>query len=239
MILIIAFIASLIPSLALFFWLRSRKGQQEGYTEGCGRSLIAGLLSVFPVILVSAALHILGRLLHIGGGEGLLYQAYYKFIVLALAEEVVKFLTFRKVLRKYRYSWLMATVFMVIVGLGFEISEAIPYAIGASVPVMIVRGVTAMHAGFALITGYFYGRSLYTGNKASAVFGFSLAWLLHGTYDYMLSDEFFELSDVFGFIALLIALLCAVLLVVIVVFVRKALRSEKYTKILSKAPDEA
>ena len=45
----------------------------------------------------------------------------YTFIVLALAEEIVKFLTFRKVLKDsdYPFSWLDLTITMVVVSIGF------------------------------------------------------------------------------------------------------------------------
>lgn len=70
---------------------------------------------------MSLVLNILGRIAFIKMDKGILYQAYYTFFVLAFAEELVKFLTFKKLLKKndYAYSWFNLTIFMVIVGLGF------------------------------------------------------------------------------------------------------------------------
>ena len=91
--------------------------------------------------------------------------------MLALAEEVMKFLAMKRVIKDRPSSWLEVTVFMTLSGLGFEVIEAIPYAIGSGAAPMLVRGVTMMHAAFGFVTGYFYGKGLQTGNKVTAMTG--------------------------------------------------------------------
>ena len=76
-----------------------------------------------------------------------LYQALCSFIALAFMEEMAKYLAFRQVLKKtdLPVSWLDAVVLMSIVGLSFGFIESILYAIGASIPVVLVRGITVPH----------------------------------------------------------------------------------------------
>lgn len=76
---------------------------------------------------------------------------------------------------------------MVLVGLGFEVVEAIPYAVGAGPVIMFVRGVTMMHAAFGFVMGYFYGKSLNTGKKVYAIIGFVLVWFMHGLISMLLA----------------------------------------------------
>ncbi len=91
---------------------------------------------------------------------------------------------------------------------------------------MLVRGITMMHVGFGFITGYFYGKSRYLGNKAIGVVGFVLAWLLHGLYDFTLAEEVLALSDWIAVIPVTLAAVCVVLLFLIIRFVKKAKNRE-------------
>ena len=143
---------------------------------------------------------------------------------------MIKFCTMRKIVRSREASWLETTIIMALVGLGFEISEGIVYAIGADFPTMMVRGITIMHAAFGYVMGYFYGKALYTGRKGFAVLGFVLAWLMHGAYDFGLSDQLMAISDNFAFISLSLAAFSIVLLILFIRFVRKARRQTKYIK---------
>ena len=77
----------------------------------------------------------------------------------------MKFLAMKRVIKDRPSSWLEVTVFMTLSGLGFEVIEAIPYAISSGAAPMLVRGVTMMHAAFGFVTGYFYGKGLHTGKK--------------------------------------------------------------------------
>ena len=168
---IAAFVVSAIPSVAFYFWLKSLKAEEE-YKENCKNALKRGMLTVFPVILLSLSFTIIGRLLKIADINQYLYDAYYKMIVLAFAEELAKFLTLKKFLKDKQFSWLDIIVYMVIIGIGFEIAESALYAIGTDVISMAVRGLTIMHGAFAYVMGRLYGKSLKTGKKIYAVLGF-------------------------------------------------------------------
>ncbi len=121
-------------------------------------------------------------------------------------------------------------VLMTIVGAGFGFIESITYAIGASIPVVLVRGICVPHAGYGFVTGYFYGKGMKTGKPAVKWTGFLLSWLMHGMYDFSLSEEFIALNDNLMAVALLLALLEIVLVIRMIVFVKKKRKIEMYTE---------
>lgn len=230
--LILAIVVSFIPALALYRWLKNRVKDDEAYKELCKSALKRGILSVLPILLVSAVFQIIIRLTGVQEANPLLYSALYTFIVLAFAEELVKYRTFRRTLKKtdYAVSWLDAAVLMTIVGIGFDLIESIIYAIGASVPVVLIRGVCIPHAGYGFLVGYFYGKGVKNGNAVTKWIGFVIAWLLHGLYDFSLSNEFIALNENLMFVALVLAVFDIVLVIMLVRFVKKAKKQEIYTE---------
>ncbi len=187
---------------------------------------------MFPVLLLSAVLQIIIRLTGVKDTNLLLYEALHNFLVLALSEETVKYLMFRRTLKKtdYRVSWLDVTALMTIVGIGFDLLESLVYAVGASVPVILVRGICVPHAGYGFLVGYCYGKGVKNGNPAAKWIGFTLAWLIHGLYDFSLSDAFAAVNDNLVIIPLVLAILDIVLVFVLVRFARKAKTQEIYTE---------
>ena len=231
LILILAFIVSMIPTVLLFLWIRGQKNIAENYNNNCTKAFVRGLLSVLPVIPTSLVLNIAVNLTGFKESNPVLYQALYTFLVLAFSEELMKFLMMKGVIKGGKHSWYEIAAFMTLVGLGFELIEAIPYAIGADPMTMFVRGLTVMHGGYGFITGYFYGKSVYTGNKAYGIFGFCLSWILHGLYDFGLSEELLAVDDDLAFIAITLAAISLVFLVLLVRFFKKRRTDEKYLSI--------
>ena len=58
LILILAFIVSMIPTVLLFLWIRGQKNIAENYDRNCTKAFVRGLLSVLPVIPTSLVLNI-------------------------------------------------------------------------------------------------------------------------------------------------------------------------------------
>jgi RsiW-degrading membrane proteinase PrsW (M82 family) len=145
-------------------------------------------------------------------------------------EETAKYWVFRRILKKtkYAYSWLDTAVLMTIVGLGFGMLESVVYAIGASVPVVLIRGICVPHAGYGFLTGYFYGKGSKTGKPAVKWIGFLLSWLMHGLYDFSLRQEFIGINDNLMIVALLLAVMDIVLVLLLVGFARKAKKQPLY-----------
>ena len=230
--LILAIIVSFVPAVLLYRWLKNRIKDDAAFRELCGSALKKGILSVFPILLCSLVFQLIIRLIGVKESNPLLYEALYTFIVLALAEELVKYLAFRRTLQQteYRVSWVDVTALMAIVGIGFDLIESVVYAIGASVPVVLIRGICIPHAGYGFIVGYFYGKSVKNGKPAVKWIGFLLAWLLHGLYDFSLSEPFIAINDNLAIVAILLALLDIVLVLLLVRFVKKAKKQAAYTE---------
>ena len=234
---LLACVVSFVPSVALFLWLRNRLKDEEGYRKLCNQTLVRGVLSVLPVLLLSGVSYFIVRLTRVHQTNPLLYEAVYTFIVLALMEEIAKFLAFRHVLKKtdYAYSWLDAAVLMTIIGLGFGMLESGVYAIGANVPVVLVRGICVPHAGYGFVTGYFYGKGSRNGKPAVKWAGFLLSWLMHGLYDFSLSEEFIQLNDNLVAVALLLAVMDIVLVLLLIRFAKRVRTQALYNEPLPEA----
>lgn len=231
--LILGLLAGLAPSLALYFWLRGNVSREPAYPKTCGKALSAGLLSTIPIVAMSGALYLLLRLSGLQTARPLLYQSVYTFIVLAFSEELMKYLSYRRFLKKteHPYSWLDLTVLMTIVGIGFGMLESLLYLVGSNPIVMLIRGIVIPHGGYGAIVGWFYGRSVKTGRRGDRVLGFVIAWLIHGLYDFSLSEEFAARNESLAVaIALILTVLNLVLIVALIVFVVKARKNEKYTE---------
>lgn len=229
---IVIFLISIVPSILLFILLRKRNPENELYKKSCNSSLIRGFVAVLPIVVLSALLFLLNVLLKMSvmmNVNILVYKAIYNFIVLALAEELVKYFAFRLLLKKklYAYTWADVVAFMVTIGTAFGLIEAVTYAIGASPMEIIVRGVTMGHVGYGFIMGWFYGKKLYTGKKGWGVIAFLLPWLMHGIYDFSLTPELMELNDNLMFIAFTMALIDIVLLILMIRFFVRARKHKK------------
>ena len=238
---ILALVVSLLPLTLLYLWLSKLKKEDEGYRTLCRQALLRGFRCVLPVVLLSGVSSILLGLTGLKTGNPLLYQALYTFIVLALMEEIAKVQAFRHVVKKteYPYSWLDCAVLLSIVSIGFSLIESVIYAIGASIPVILVRGICLPHAGYGFLEGYYYGKSRKTGKPWQKWIGFVLAWLLHGLYDFSLSEEFVAVNDNLVIVALLLAVAEIVLVILLIRFVKKNRKKEEYTEPLEvKAGEE-
>ncbi len=151
--------------LAADRWLRRRKAEDSAYQSICSSALKRGAIRcALLVVCFSAVFYAIQVILVLLGVNKILIEAYYNFIVLALAEELAKYKIFKGLLRKnpYPYTWLDITSLMMIEGIGFEITEAVVYAIGANAGMMLVRGITVMHCGYGFIMGYFLGKGMTT-----------------------------------------------------------------------------
>ena len=227
---IIIFIVSLIPAILIYRWLRNRREDKE-YRHICACALKRGAtLCVLLVLALSAIFYVVERLLVAVGAGDLLAAIFRNFIVLALAEETAKYLMLKGLLKKhpYPYAWIDITSLMMIVGMGFGITESVAYAFGANAGMMLMRGITAMHCGYGFIMGYFVGKGMNTGKKKYTAIGFLIPFLLHGMYDFCLSDTLGAISENFAYVSLALAVAALITLIVSIIHIHKAGKSEKY-----------
>ena len=235
LILILTLVVSLIPIVVILLLLRNKGVRDDALRKICDKAFLTGLFSIIPIIFLSGITNILVNLMGFRENNPLLYQALYTFLVLALAEEIVKFLMSKRVIKKndYPYSWMDVTIIVTIVAIGFSLIESLTYAIGASVPVLLARGISLPHVGYGFLVGYFYGKSKKTGNPIHFWIGFILAWLQHGLYDFSLSEEFLALNEYLVFVPFILIVIDIALAVTLVVFALKGKNKEKYTEPLS------
>ena len=248
---ILAFIASLVPSVLIFLWLRSRHSKAVPKTEGenepvsppcdaltyrkyCTSAFVRGMLCALPIIALSGILFILNGVLRatlLKNAPVLLYKALYAFIVLALAEELVKFAAFKTFLKKKPFAYAQADIvaIMVIIGTGFGLLESVVFAIDSSPVYMLVRGITMGHVGYAYITGRFYAKRMQTGKKVYGFLAVLIPWLIHGLYDFSLTPELMKINANFAFLGVSPALLSIVLLIIMICYFVKAKKAEKET----------
>lgn len=244
--LIVAFIISLIPCLAIFFWLRDGllkdTPDYEGHKQRCNRAIINGFLSVLLVVAGSATCHILGSLAGLGNLGAVPWAVFYDFIVLAGVEEAAKFFMFKRALNKYpdhAFSWIELIIYMMCVGMGFELLESLEYAFGNGVGAMFMRGFTVMHTVFGFIMGYFYGKGCKTGNKLYFVLAGLIPWMFHGWFDFSINGTVNEIVEGFAYIGLALAAISFVLAIYIVFFFRKARNDEQFLVPVLQAKTEA
>ncbi|MBK9336476.1 MAG: PrsW family intramembrane metalloprotease [Lewinellaceae bacterium] len=114
------------------------------------------------------------------------------FGVLALTEEVAKFVLLRVVVfpRSFFNEPMDGIVYAVLIAMGFATMENIFYASRFGLQTVLVRSFTAVpaHLAFAIVQGYFAGLARFnTPNQTRLLLrGLGLAVLLHGTYDLLI-----------------------------------------------------
>ncbi len=235
--LILALLAGCVPSLIVFFWLRNYLNKENAlYKKNCDRMLVSGFLTVLPVVLFSGCTAILLGVSGVKSAHPVLYAALHAFITLALSEELSKYYMFRRKLKKIEgeHSWLDLTVYSTIVGLGFGLLESVVYVLESNPVIMLIRGISIPHGGYAAIVGYLYGKSVKENKKGYAVLGILISLLLHGLYDFSLTDEIETITDAFGFIAVTLAVLDLVIIITLIIFICKNKNNTKYTEPLGK-----
>ena len=230
---ILAFVLSLLPPVSIFLWLRNRKGGDEEYRSFCNRALVRGAVWT-PLTLLAVLVPFYGMelLMTHSGVNSTAVTLYHNFIVAALAEEGVKYASLRRLLKKHPYpcSELDVISAMMIIGIGFGLVEAVFYAFSFNPGEMIARGITAMHCGYGFIMGFFVSKSMKTEREGYTVPGILIPFLMHGAYDSGLSTVLGEISEYFSIVSVALALVGIITLVVAIAYVRKAEKKAEHTE---------
>ena len=132
--------------------------------------------------------------------EDMLYIVLENFLVVALAEELGKYIVVKKLTWNhpaFNYTF-DAVVYAVFASLGFAAFENVLYLTDASVTTAVMRGILAVpgHAIDAVFMGYFFGiakKCEVVGNEKGKKHYLRCAlWIpvvMHGFYDFCLSSE--------------------------------------------------
>lgn len=239
MIIVIAVLISCIPALLLYRYLRNLKKEDPQYVSDCRKLLVRG-------VLCSLAVAVLAFLFTLGWGvfgpenRPLLKEAFRTWITAAFTEELVKYYSADRTLKKNRgsVSRIDCIAWFAIVGIGFQLIETIVYSIESNAGQLIVRGITLGHPAYGMIMGFFAGQYLYTGKKSSRFLAFLVPFFLHGLYDFSLSGELLAVNDNFVFLPfLLIAVEVGVLIRMLVLIRTETQKKEsEYTVPLPDRP---
>ncbi|NJN41666.1 MAG: PrsW family intramembrane metalloprotease [Flammeovirgaceae bacterium] len=123
-------------------------------------------------------------------------QAVHAFLIVAIIEEVSKFLFARGVLF-YNSNFdepFDGIVYTVMIGMGFATAENILYVVENGGSAAIIRMFTAVpaHGLFAILMGYFLGKAKFQESQIGyySFIALFVATLFHGTYDYFLFISF-------------------------------------------------
>ncbi|MCE9669409.1 PrsW family glutamic-type intramembrane protease [Myxococcus stipitatus] len=184
--------SAIVPSLLLFWYIRSRDQRPEP-ANVLLRTFLLGAAACIPVLPVAMVLERLGQTWVMGTWSSAFSQA---FLGAAIPEEVFKFLVL------YRYAWrkrafdepVDGVVYGATASLGFATLENILYVSDGGLGVAFMRALTAVpgHAFMGVVMGAFVGRAkrLPAGQRfGTLAAGLGWAILLHGAYDLFLMTK--------------------------------------------------
>jgi RsiW-degrading membrane proteinase PrsW (M82 family) len=201
---------SVVPALAIFWYIR----RIDGHREPWGTLAVTFLLGALLASFASAVNTIAGRVFAIIPIVGIIL---FYFLVVGPGEELVKWLAIR--LHAYDRPEFDAVidgaVYGAAAGLGFATIENIAYigqnaalaletgmpVISASIPTTFARSLAGPgHVLYSAIAGYYLGLAKFTGENSGplVVKGLLIAALLHATYNSMLTV--IPLAAALGFI---------------------------------------
>lgn len=185
-------IIALTPGIAIAFFIYISDKDEPEPVKLILLSFFYGILSLG--VNLAAAIP-LDRIVHINE-KNLTDQAINAFAIVALLEELSKFIFVRGILYRNKNfnEPLDGIVYSVMVGMGFATAENIIYVWHGEGGTAIIRMLTAIpaHALFAVLMGYWLGKAKFTHKREVfySLVALLVATLFHGVYDYFLFISF-------------------------------------------------
>lgn len=134
------------------------------------------------------------------------------FGAVALNEELLKFLALWVLVfpRRFFNEPLDGIVYAVLLAMGFATLENLLYADRFGLPTVLLRAFTAVpaHLVFAIVQGYYFGLARFDAPNRTKLLlrGLGLSVLLHGVYDLLILQRWFDWLFVLATVALYLAL---------------------------------
>ena len=200
------FLLAIAPAVAII-WYILHKDKYE--PEPLRYLVLAFLIGVFSVLPASFASLKMEELFSDFAGTNV-ETIIYAFIVIALSEELVKFIflryyMFRKEVFNEPFDGI---VYGVMIGMGFATFENLFYVFDGGVGTALVRMFSAVpaHAVMGVMMGYYVGKARFDPLQAKSwtAKAFLIPFMAHGLYDFLLFQEAFPLLGIgaFGGLAL-------------------------------------
>lgn len=233
---VLVLLASFIPSILLFLFLRNNRKDDENFRKNCNKLLWQGVLIAIGVTLLDAAIVLLWNLTGLGGKNMIVDLLFKTFVVNATAEETVKFLNGRKYIKEdiYRVSRLDVITYMALAAMAFGLFEDILYMFETNIGQILVRGFLMGHVGYGMMMGRLYGKGMKEEKTVYKVLALLIPILLHGLYNFSLKDG---LPDVFAFVAVTETFVTTVFLIYMIFFIRKKRNDPEFTDPIYKSDD--
>ena len=195
----IILVAALLPPLYLLWKVYQIDAIEKEPPGLLLRIFVLGMFSTIPaVVLETIGKGVLERVLGLSGGR--LFNFLMYFIVVAGAEEIVKYFAMKlPTWRSEEFNFVFdGVVYGVTASLGFAALENVLYVIEGGLATAGVRALTSIpiHAICGVYMGHYYGIA-----KSAEVYGASdicakmkrrallIPMLIHGAYDFIVSDE--------------------------------------------------
>jgi protease PrsW len=187
--------AATLPSIAIAYWIY----RQDRYEQEPKRMLLwaflCGCASTIPAIIGQSFFK------HLENPDSLFDTAIFAFGVVALTEELSKYLLLRRFIypQKDFNEPIDGIVYGVMVGLGFATLENVLYVFKAGeagFATALSRAFTAVpaHASFGVLMGAYIGLAKFFPEKRLiyTFIGVGLAVFFHGAYDFFLMQQAYE-----------------------------------------------
>ena len=228
-------LVSMIPMLLIYYWFAHMYKDDREHTKTCRKLIWKGVLCVLGIFVLDLTFSLLWSASGMAGRNAVVDALFKCFIINAFAEELVKLLNARSVYKKQSgsVSWLSIIIYTSVVAIGFALVEDVVYVFSTSPGQILIRGITAGHLMYGLISGYYIGKGYKYGQKKHIALGMFLPWLLHGMYNFGLSDDLGigeDLAAVFGITSVLIAALGVIYIIIMLFKIRKWRDDPVYTE---------
>ena len=227
-VMVLVLLASFIPSILLFLFLRNNKKDDEDYRKTCNKLLWQGVLIAIGVTLLDAAIVLLWGLTGLGKKNWIVDLLFKTFVVNATAEELMKFLNGRKYVKRdlAKVSRLDVITYMAIAAMAFGLFEDILYMFETNIGQILVRGFLMGHVGYGMMMGRLYGKGLKEDKTVYKVLAVLIPILFHGLYNFSLKDG---LPDAFAFVVVTETFITTVYLIYSIFFIRKKRNDPEFT----------
>ncbi|MDD4358723.1 MAG: PrsW family intramembrane metalloprotease [Candidatus Pacebacteria bacterium] len=234
-------IFAILPGLIWLFFFLNKDDHSEP-KRVILRVFILGMLMTVPVFFVEYSL--LDLLDKLNLKTDLYYFIQYFFVV-ALTEELFKYLAFRFGAQKSQFldEPIDVPIYMIVAALGFATAENVvlfsqktfQFLIEpVSLSILRFVGANFLHALCSGIFGFYMAVSFYRTNKRTFLFwgGFLIAIILHGIFDFFLKYSIIEHGGETELTPIVVVIVTA--LIVSYILLREALKKLKRLKTICK-----
>ena len=198
---------ALAPGITISFYIYFRDKHEP---EPVGLLIISFFYGVLAVCLAAGLGYAINHIITIEE-RSLTGQAIHAFIIVALVEELSKFLFVRGALypNKNFNEPFDGIVYSVMVGMGFATFENLFYVFqgGESVAIARIFSAVPAHALFAVLMGYVLGIAKFRKKNRFlySLLALVIATFFHGIYDYFLFIAFVPGIWILAFVSLAVA----------------------------------